>query len=108
MKRIVAVIACLLALSVLWLGFRPRPEVMVDRAMRSETIDRLLAKLNAHYVFPEKARQFEAVMRQHQQEGRYDGITNGYRLMQRLNADLQAVAKDLHLKVYFAPGLDLI
>lgn len=63
MKRIVTVIAISLVLALFWLAFKPRQEVVVDPTMRSAMIDALMAKLNDHYVFPEKARQFEAVLR---------------------------------------------
>lgn len=108
MKRIVSAIAVLLVLGVFWLAFKPRPDVTVDAAMRSETIDRLVAQLNDHYVFPDKARQMQALLRERQQQGSYDGIGNGYRLVQQLTADLHGVARDKHLKLWFAPGLDPI
>ncbi|BDT58778.1 interphotoreceptor retinoid-binding protein [Massilia varians] len=107
MKRIVSAIAVLLVLGVFWLAFKPRPDATVDAAMRSATIDNLLAKLNDHYVFPDKARQMQAVLRERAQAGRYDGIRNGYRLAQQLTTDLHGIGKDLHLQVRFAPGLDL-
>jgi hypothetical protein len=87
--------------------FRPRRDETVDRALRSEVIDTLVTKLNAHYVFPEKARQIETLLRQRQQQGKYDRITNGFSLAKQLNTDLHAVARDLHMQVQFRPGLDL-
>jgi hypothetical protein len=88
-----------------WEEYRPRPKVVVDRAMRLEAIDTLVAKLNDHYVFPDKAKQIEAVLRQRQQEGKYDGMTDGEQLAQQLTADLRGVAHDLHMKVEFSPNL---
>ncbi|WP_292038158.1 S41 family peptidase [Massilia sp. UBA6681] len=108
MKNIVTVIAISLVLAVFWFAFKPRPEVVVDRAMRTAMIDALVAELNDHYVFPDKARQFEAVLRQREREGRYDKTKDGYRLATQLTADIHGVAKDQHLKVRFAPGLDLV
>ena len=87
--------------------FSPRPEVVPDRAMQARVIDTLVAKLNDHYVFPDKARKMGAVLRQRLHEGKYDGIRSGYRLAQRLTADLHGVARDLHMVVRFAPGIDL-
>ena len=55
----------------------PQPKVAVDSAMRAQAIDTLVAKLNDHYVFPDKAKQAEAVLRQRQREGKYDGIADG-------------------------------
>jgi hypothetical protein len=82
-----------------------RPKVVVDRAMRLEAIDTLVARLNDHYVFPDKAKQIEAVLRQRLQEGKYDGMTDGEQLAQQLTDDLRGVAHDLHMKVGFDPGL---
>lgn len=86
---------------------RPDPEPELDRAMRARTIDTLAAKLNDHYVFPGKAEQMAAVLQQRRQEGKYDGIDNGYRLAKQLTADLQGVAKDLHMKVGYHPAMAL-
>lgn len=105
------IVFSLLMLTVLGLfaafEFRPRREVAVDRALRTEVIDTLVAKLNAHYVFPDKAREIEAVLRRRQREGKYDGITNGFDLAGRLSAELHGVARDLHMKVWFQPGLNV-
>jgi hypothetical protein len=73
--------------------------------MRREAVDTLVAKLNDHYVFPDKAKQIEAVLRQRQHEGRYDGITDGEQLARQLTDDLHSVADDLHMAVEFSPGL---
>lgn len=88
-----------------WEELRPRPKLVVDSAMRVEAVDTLVAKLNDHYVFPDKAKQIEAVLRQRQQQGKYDGMTDGEQLAKQLTDDLRGVAHDLHMKVYFSPGL---
>ncbi|MFC4930941.1 S41 family peptidase [Massilia sp. GCM10023247] len=118
MKKRSIVIPCLLVLIVIgacamsgWQGFWQKtgahPEAVLDRAMRVNTIDTLVAKLNAHYVFPDKAKKMEAVLRQRLQEGKYDGISNGYRLARQLTADIHGVVRDRHLKVGFHPKLAL-
>jgi hypothetical protein len=86
-----------------WEQFRPRPKVVVDSAMRVQAVDTLVAKLNDHYVFPEKAKQIEAVLRQRQHEGKYDGMTDGEQLAKQLTGDLRGVAHDLHMEVRFSP-----
>lgn len=88
-----------------WEEYRPRPKVVVDRAMRAEAVDTLVAKLNDHYIFPDKAKQIEAVLRQRQHEGKYDGMTDGEQLAKQLTDDLHGVAHDLHMAVEFSPGL---
>ena len=60
-----------------WDEYKPRPKVVVDQAMRSEAIDMLVATLNGRYIFPDKAKQIEAVLRQRQTKGKYDWITDG-------------------------------
>jgi len=111
-----SVLWCLLTLSVIgacampgmgrfWQTLGPEPRVVLDRAMRAQTIDTLVARLNDHYVFPDKAGQIGALLRQRQREGSYDEVNNGYRLARQLTADVRSVARDLHMKVWFAPGL---
>lgn len=89
----------------IWEAQRPRPKVVVDSAMRVETVDTLVAKLNDHYVFPDKAMKIEAVLRQRQHEGKYDRMTDGEQLAKQLTDDLRGVAHDLHMEVEFSPGL---
>lgn len=75
------------------------PNVEVDQAARLEVIDALVAKLNAYYVFPDKAKQVEVVLRQYQREGRYDGITDGKQLAKQLLDDVEGVVHDKHVLV---------
>lgn len=118
MKKKWILIPCLLVLAVigvlgmpiwnqLWQAFKPRPEVIVDGAMRREVVDRLIAGLGERYIFPEKARQMELVLRQRQQQGRYERMRDGEQLAQGLTADLQAVLQDKHMEVFFRPGMVL-
>jgi hypothetical protein len=88
-----------------WEEYGPGPKVVVNRAMRVEALDTLVAKLNDHYVFPDKAKQIEAVLRQRQQEGKYDGITDGEQLAKQLTDDIHGVAHDVHMQVRFSRGL---
>jgi retinol-binding protein 3 len=88
----------------LWEEYRPGPTVMIDRATGSEAIDALVAKLNDHYVFPDKAKEIEAVLRQRQHEGEYDGMTDGKQLAKRLTDDIHGVAHDQHMEVAFSRG----
>lgn len=117
MKKRWIVIPCLLLIAAgslalpgmrdFWRGLGPRPEVVLDPVMRAETIDTLVTKLHDHYVFPDKAKKIDAVLRQRLQERKYDGIRSGYRLARQLTADIHGVATDLHLKVRFQPRLAL-
>jgi len=86
-----------------WEEQRPRPKVVVDEAMRAQAIDRLVAGLNQYYVFPDKAKQIETLLRKRQADGAYAGIGNGEKLAAQLQADLASVAHDLHMRVGFSP-----
>lgn len=99
MRRIVLVCVVLLAAFAV---FRPRPTVVIDEAMRAQAIDRLVAGLNQYYVFPDKARQAEALLRQRQKDGAYDGAKSGVKLARLLEADLTSVVHDRHLRVGFS------
>jgi len=86
----------------LWEEHGPGPKLVVDSAMRKEAIDALVAKLNDHYVFPDKARQIGALLRQREREGKYDGIGDGKQLAIRLTNDLRGIARDQHMMVAFS------
>lgn len=86
-------------------GSESQPKIAIDGAMRVQTIDALVAKLNDHYVFPDKAKQIEAVLRKQQNEGKYDGLTDGEQLAKLLTDDLRGVAHDLHMEVTFSPAV---
>jgi len=80
----------------------PPPAEELNNAARLEVVDTLVAKLNTNYVFPDKARQAEAVLRQRQREGKYDGITDGKQLAKQLSDDIQGVVHDKHMSVDFS------
>jgi retinol-binding protein 3 len=108
MKKKWIVVPCFLLLTTLGAHAatpEPQPKVAVDSAMRVQTIDALVAKLNDHYVFPDKVKQIETVLRQRQRDGKYDAITDGEQLAKQLTADVAGVVHDKHLMVGFDPGL---
>jgi hypothetical protein len=99
----IAVFATMPMWRPVWEEYRPRPKVVVDEAMRAQAIDRLVAGLNRYYVFPDKAKQTEVLLRKRQKDGAYDGIGNGEKLAALLEADVASVAHDLHMRVRFSP-----
>jgi len=107
MKTNWIVVPCLLLSMINAYAAPPEPpaKVAVDSAMRRQTIDALVAKLNDHYVFPAKAKQIETVIRQREREGKYDGITDGELLATQLTDDVAGVVHDKHLRVEFESGL---
>jgi hypothetical protein len=85
-----------------WMTHRPQPKVTVDAAMRTQTIDALVATLNRHYVLPQKAREIEALLRQRQKLGAYDAIGDAAKFAEQLEADITSVSHDLHMGVGFS------
>lgn len=84
-------------------SLKPKTEIVIDKATRKEVINTLIAKLNAHYVFPDKARQMEAVLHQNLREGKYDRMTDGEAFAGALTKDLGKVSRDLHMFVLASP-----
>ena len=72
-----------------WEQYRPRPVVVVNDAVRKQTVDALVAQVRDHYVFPAKAAPVETLLRQRQRNGSYDAITDG----------------DKHMSVVFSPEI---
>ena len=99
MKKKWIVIPSLLVLTMTGAIASPPPTGELDRATQVEVIDALVAKVNANYVFPDKAKQVEAVLRQRQREGKYDGITDGKQLAKQLSDDIDGVVHDKHMLV---------
>jgi hypothetical protein len=100
------VAAALLVLAVLggrvWAQTAPT-DMSIDAATRNQVIDRALALLDSHYVFPDVARKMEAEVRQRQRDGAYDAITSAVAFRAQLERDLRAVSQDKHLEVFYQP-----
>ena len=107
MKRNLFILSILLSLglvgTVVALPDLFRPDLSVDGTMRAQTIDTLVARLDQHYVFHDKAKQIEMLLRQRQHDGAYGAITSGEQFAAQLTADMASVAHDLHMKVKFSP-----
>ncbi len=74
----------------------------IDPASRAQLIDTLIRELNANYVFPETAKKIEVALRERQQRGDYDRAVDAQGLATLLTTDLQAISRDLHLRVRFS------
>jgi len=66
-------------------------------------IDSIEKKLNANYVFPEVAAKMAASIKDKLAKGDYKSIKDPRQFASTLTTDLQAVSKDKHLRVSFAP-----
>jgi hypothetical protein len=103
-KKLVVILSLLVLASTGANASTPSPPSLeFNRATQLETIDALVGKLNAYYVFPDKAKQVEVVLRQRQREGKYDRITDSKQLAEQLKEDIDGVLHDKHLSVGFSP-----
>ena len=78
----------------------------IDDAKRRAVIDGIAKELEAHYIFPDKAKQMGAAVRDHLAHGDYDKIADGETFADTLTKDLLDVSHDLHLRVMFGRGPD--
>jgi hypothetical protein len=78
----------------------PSPRAQVDARAAVQDIRRILRE---NYVLPEARRKFDAALAQGLASGRYDTGDPAV-LVQRLNADLEAVAHDKHLGLEHDPA----
>ena len=83
-------------------GPPPQPDMTVDAATRQHVVATLAADLGRYYVFPDKAKQYAAMLDAKQRQGAYDAVPSAVQLAQRLTQDLQAVSNDRHLEIQYS------
>tara|TARA_R110002110_G_scaffold92763_1_gene241968 strand:+ start:734 stop:2071 length:1338 start_codon:yes stop_codon:yes gene_type:complete len=66
-------------------------------------VDSIGSKLNANYVFPETAAKMVSSIESKLGKGDYKSIMDPQEFATTLTADLQAISKDKHIRVNFAP-----
>lgn len=71
----------------------------VDAAERRDVIEKLARTLDANFVFPDIAARYAAMLRANLASGAYDNLTDPTAFGEKVTADLQAVAKDGHLRL---------
>ena len=77
----------------------------LDAKMRTEVVKgvgELMVKL---YIFPEKAKEMEALLAKKLQEGAYDKIEDVQSFVRVLTEDLRSVTKDRHIRVIYGPEI---
>ncbi len=74
----------------------------LDATSRSTIIEKLAKELNDKYIFPDIAKQMEAILLEHLNNGDYDDITSEGAFAAVLTAHLRAVSHDKHLEVFFS------
>jgi len=84
----------------------PPPDLPLDAATRTKTIETLAAGIEAHYVFPERGHAIAARLRERLHAGAYDGLASTRPFIERVDADLDAASEhDRHLRVYVEPDV---
>lgn len=71
----------------------------VDAAERRQVLEQLAAKLESDFVYAEVGARYAAMLRANLAAGAYDGLTDATAFGEKVTADLQAVAKDGHLRL---------
>jgi hypothetical protein len=80
---------------------KDQPDSTLTAEQRTEVLDGALKQLNAHYIFPDKAREMEKAIRGRQEKKEYDSITSAKSLAETLTKHLQEVSHDKHLRVVY-------
>lgn len=77
-------------------------DTTIDAATRAQIIDTLVARLDAGYVFPEKAAEMAKDIRARVARGDYNSLTSAIGFADTLTAHLQGVSHDKHLRVRYS------
>jgi hypothetical protein len=83
-------------------GLPEKPPVL-DAAMRAEVVKKVGELMVKFYIFPDKAKEMEALITKKLQAGEYDKITDVQAFARVLTDDLRSVTKDRHIHVDYAP-----
>jgi len=65
-------------------------------------INQLITNMNQSYIFPDKAKAFERLLREQQANGDYHNITSSQKLEKILNEQLSSVTNDGHLVLSYS------
>jgi len=79
------------------------PAATIDAASKKAVIDTAIAKMTESYVFPEKVPAIAKVLRAGL-AGKYRAISNPKAFTDAVNADIEAVANDRHMKLMWSPN----
>ncbi|HZX70915.1 MAG TPA: S41 family peptidase, partial [Rhodanobacter sp.] len=79
----------------------PQKDMAVDKAIRSEVIDGVIANLDRAYVFPDKAAVMGKSLRAQLQHGDFDNVTSAEKFADTLTDALQRDSHDQHLEVHY-------
>lgn len=75
----------------------------IDAEERARVIDGAISNLNESYVFPDVTKKMEDALKDRQERGEYNSVTDGSKFAGMLTDQLQKVSHDKHLRVDFSP-----
>jgi retinol-binding protein 3 len=78
------------------------PDRSIDAATRTEVIDKVLAKLNELYIFPDVAKKMEEAIRARVERKEYDQLSSAAAFAEALTTHLRDVCHDKHLRVLYS------
>ena len=78
------------------------PDIVLNPAAAREVVEGVLKAVNRYYLSAEVAARVDAALRGRLTRGEYDRITSAYALMDTLDAHLEQVSRDPHLKVAYS------
>ncbi len=76
------------------------PVTAFDSALADQVVDRLAQELEDNFVFPDIAKRYAAMLRAKRASGAYRGSPSAQTFAEAVTADLQAVHKDGHLRLF--------
>ena len=87
----------LFILSLSW-GATKAQDVDLDKAY---VVKRLAGIMNRNYVYPEKGKAMHDLVKDKQENGRYNGIKDPREFADQLEADLRSIINDKHIRVRY-------
>jgi C-terminal processing protease CtpA/Prc len=113
-KKTVAVLIAILFLFFFTLSALPSPAQEkeaaakppdLDATMRAEVVKGVGDLLKDLYIFPDKAKEMDALITEKLQEGAYDKLIDVQAFARTLTEDLRSVSKDKHIRVIYGPEI---
>ncbi|MBN2410006.1 MAG: S41 family peptidase, partial [Candidatus Aminicenantes bacterium] len=77
----------------------------LDAKLKAEVVKGVGDILKNLYIFPEKAKEMDALIAKKLQEGEYDKIEDVQAFARVLTDDLRSVSKDRHIRVIYGPEI---
>jgi hypothetical protein len=77
----------------------------LDAAERQRVVDKAIADLKQHYVYPELAQKMAEALLTKENRGEYDAITDGDIFAHQLTKQMRDVSHDMHLDLVYSQDL---